>query len=139
MARQLATDLNAIPFSNGASATYARDVDLETQQITGPKLWVDATQAEQLVARSQWGQAITLQVTAIAPRVQNGQDGSVAVEAEKDAWLDFIDDEVIAVIRTTKNQGRLPTQINFVHRLKSAALREGRQLLTQFQIVFPLV
>lgn len=139
MARQLVTDLNALTFSNGATATYSRDVDVAKHEVTTPKLWVDATLSHNRVDRQSWSTAVTIQVTAVARKIKSGSPGSADVESEKDAWLAFIDNELIAAIQAAKLLGKKPASITFTDRLQADALRNDHKLFTQFQIQFPHV
>lgn len=138
MARDLVTQLDALTFTNAATVSLARDVDADRHDVIAvPEITIDATLNHNRVARNAWSPTVTLQVTVVAAQTTKGKPGDAATEAEKDAWLAFIDDELIASIQSMKISGRRPLLIEFIHRMRRDPARTQRTFFTQFQIRFP--
>lgn len=130
---------DAKPFSNEATVTYAHDVDLKLDEVSAPVVYVDGTLAHQRQSRTYWTKSVTLNVLAVAPQQAAGASGVEAVEDEKDAWLAFIDDELIEAIKNAKVSDKSPTAINFTERMDPVRLRELSVFYTRFQITYPIV
>lgn len=139
MSKDLVATLNDESFSNSATATYARDVKLNLEAISDPAIYVDGTVAHQRQARDYWTRSVTLTVIAVAPQEQRGDSGAAAVENEKDAWLAFIDNEVIGAIKSAKLSGKRAESIEFEQRLDADKVREQSIFYTKFTVNFALV
>lgn len=139
MSKALVTLLNGETFSNVATAAYARDVELNLESVSTPKIYVDGTVAHARQSRATWSRSVTLNVIAVSPQEQRGDSALAAVENEKDAWLAFIDDELIAVIQAATVSGKKPVAIEFEQRMDPDKVREHSLFWTKFQINFPIV
>lgn len=137
-AGELVAAINGAGFSNGTTAKFARDVDIETAAITGPTVYVDGTLSHRRLDRTNWAATVTLTVSAVTKQTKSGPAGNAAVESEKAAWLAFVDDELIALIKSLSIQKRKPTAIDFLSRMQTEALRGDRRFVTRFQIAFTL-
>lgn len=139
MAKALVTLLNDQTFSNDATAFYARDVELNLEEVSAATIYVDGTVAHERKARDYWTRSVSLSVVVVGAQSATGDSGATAVEDEKDAWLAFIDDELIDAIQSGKVSGKKAQSIDFDQRLDAGKAREMSLFYTKFQISFALV
>ncbi|WP_149496194.1 hypothetical protein [Roseiconus lacunae] len=138
LAKAMVTLLGDAPFSNAPSIVYARNASVEKTSINKPTIYVDGSVEHVRIARDRWGVIPTLRIIANAPQGKPGDDGDPETEAEKDAWLEFIDDELLALIRNRKVDGRKAKSIRFMQRLGWRQLRQALVFQTSFLVTYPL-
>lgn len=127
------------PYSNEASVEYARDVEIKLENASSASVYVDATLSHERISRAGWSSTVTVTVIAVGPQESAELPGNSSSENEKDAWLSFIDEELISAIKSGSVSGKKPTAISFDQRLDPAKLREQSLFYTKFQVTFPLV
>lgn len=139
LAKAILTAFESATFSNSAIAKYANDLSRPLEDVSKPEIWVSATLRPRRLARDAWGDDATVTVIAMSPQKIAGASGDQDLEDEKDAWLSFIDDELLPVIKGFSSEGRKPQTIEFEQRMDPEKIRKLSLFYTKFQVNFLLV
>jgi len=139
IAREIRTAIDDAGLTGPPTVTYVNDDLIELDRVSGTEVYVSATLTKRRIARARWASTVLVDVTAVAPRTEDGAIGEADSEAEQDSWLAFIDEEVMPVIEDGTFDGRKPLEIAFLQRLSREKTRENALFYTKFRVTFPLV
>lgn len=140
MAKELVGILNTDPaFSNGAVAHYELDHETPLKDVTTAEIRIAGTLSHVRTSRNDWSASVSIDVIAVAGQEAVGANSGAEVQDEKNAWLEFIDTELIEQVKSNRLGGKKPTGIEFSSRLDKEQLRLNALFYTQFQINYPLV